>query len=124
MKITSYTLNDQFAKIHIDENSKYVKVILSFNLTLYPERSQNKNNKCAEVILSLNSTLYLKQILGQSQVTISIQNFAIDIKICDIVTSRGINLLYTPIEEMLADRLIKQLLHIKFLNFIKQLRME
>ncbi len=121
--------HDQFADIHIDEN-----------------------NKCAEAILSPNSTLYPERIPDQSQVTTSSQNSSIDINgdnqssialaknpvlhtrtkhidiqhhyIRDEVTSKRINLVYTPTEEMLADGLRKPLSHVKFFNFIKQLGME
>ncbi len=44
--------------------------------------------------------------------------------ICDEVTSGRIYLVYTLTEEMLADGLTKPLSHVKFLNFVKQLRME
>lgn len=124
------TPNDQFAEIHIDEN-----------------------NKCAEAILSPDSTLHQERIPNQSQVSLSSQNSSsIDLKgdnqssialaknpvlhtrtkhidiqhhyIRDEVTSRRINLVYTPSEEMLADGLTKPLSHVKFFNFIKQLGME
>lgn len=121
--------HDQFADIHIHEH-----------------------NKCAEAILSANLTLYPERIPDQSQVTTSSQNFSIDIKgdnqssialaknpvlhtqtkhidiqhhyIRDKVTSKRIHLVYTPAEEMLADRLRKPLSLVKFFNFIKQLGME
>lgn len=109
---------DQFVDIHIDENNKY-----------------------AEVILSSNSTLYLECIPSQSQVPISSQNSSIEIKgdnqsfialaknlilyiqikhidiqdhyNWDEVISKRINLVYTPIKEMLADGLKKPLLYVK-----------
>ena len=51
------TPNNQFAKIHIDENHKYAEAILSLNSNLYPER-----------------------ISDQSLVTTSSQNISIDLK--------------------------------------------
>lgn len=41
--------------------------------------------------------------------------------ICNDVVSKKINFVYILMEEMLADRLIKHLLYIKFLNFIRQI---
>ncbi len=105
IKILQYTPNNQFVKIHIDKNSKCVEAIPSLNSTLYSKRILDKINKCAKIILSPNSALYPERIPDQSQVTTSVQNSTIDLKICDDITSKGINLVYTPTKKMLADEL-------------------
>lgn len=121
------TPNDQFAKIHIDENNKCAEAILSPNSTEHI-RDQNQvhfssqNSSSIELKGDNQSSIALAKnpVLHTRTKYIDIQHHYIR----DEVTSRRINLVYTPTEEMLADGLTKPLSHVKFFNFIKQLGME
>ena len=122
------TPNDQFAEIHIDENNKCAEAILSPNSTLHnqehvPDQSFSSHNLSSIDLKGDNQSsisLANNPVLHTRTKHIGIQHHYIR----DEVTSRRINLVYTPTEEMLADGLTKPLSHVKFFNFIKQLGME
>lgn len=126
------TPDDRFAEIHIHENNKCAEAILSPSATLHPAPILDQTQPPPS---SSQDSLSHITIKGDNQSSISLaknpvlhtRTKHIDIQhhyIRDEVTSGRINLVYTPTEEMLADGLTKPLSHVKFLNFIKQLRME
>lgn len=146
--------NQQFAKIHIYESNKYADAIVSKSeqcrlesrvdqhydegvaLQSRPteeEREMQRTNPIPNPFhAEHSSSITLK---GDNQSSIALANNPvlhtrtkhIDIQhhyIRDEVTSGKINLVYTPTELMLADGLTKPLSSVKFLNLIKEMRME
>ena len=132
------TPSDQFAEIHIHEHNKYAEAILSPDSMLHPAPIPDQIQPLPmDQIqpLSTNKDLSSIEIKGDNQSSIALaknpvlhtRTKHIDIQhhyIRDEVSSGRISLIYTPTEKMLADGLTKPLSHVKFLNFIRQLRME
>ena len=141
------TLSDQFAEIHIHKHNKCAEAIL---LAPIPDQVQPLLTDQIQPVstdeiqpfltdqiqpLPTNQNLSSIEIKGDNQSSIALaknpvlhtRTKHIDIQhhyIRDEVSSGRIRLVYTPTEEMLADGLTKPLSHVKFLNFIRQLRME
>lgn len=119
------TPSEQFAEIQVHENNKCAEAIL-------PTSARDQDKPVPDELISEKIPITIK---GDNQSSISLANNPvlhtrtkhIDIQhhyIRDEVASGRINLVYTPTGEMLADGLTKPLSHVKFLNIIRQIRME
>ena len=132
-KLGLLTLSNQLAEIYIHKHNKCAEAILSPDsmLHLAPIPNQIQPLPMDQIQpLSTNKDLSSIEIKGDNQnfiilaknLVLHIQTKYIDIQhhyIQDKVSSGRISLIYTPTEEMLADRLTKPLSHVKFLNFIR-----
>lgn len=141
MELGLLTPSKQFAEIHVHENNKCAEAILSISDEFHKldkHISEKTTMPDTEKISISNETISEEipiTLKRGNQSSISLANNPIlhtrtkhiDIQhhyIRDEVASGRINLVYTPTGEMLADGLTKPLSHVKFLNFIKQMRME
>ena len=139
------TPSKQFAEIHVSKNNKCVEEILPTSAwdqdkPIPDVWDQDKpiadawdqDKPVPDELISKKVPITIKE---DNQSSISLANNPVlhmQIKHINIqyyyirneVTSGRINLMYTPTREMLADGLTKPLSHIKFLNFIRQMRME
>ncbi len=132
--------DQQFAEIRVHESNQCVNAILPPDEQY--ERPDNEGDIAHEqkgvVIPDLSDTIRSSStpitLKGDNQSSIALANNPvlntctkhIDIQhhyIRDEVISGRINLVYTPTELMLADGLTKPLSSVKFLNFIKEMRM-
>ena len=135
------TLSEQFAKIYIYKKNKYVKLIFPISEEFHKLNKHILKKTTMPNIkkISISNETILEEIFitleGDNHSSISLANnpilytqtIYIDIQyyyIRNNVISEIINLIYIPKKEMLADGLTKSLSHVKFLNFIKQMRMK